>query len=159
MLQDLAKLAACAAADGSVNDFVATKVLRRAGCLEQLPADADQRITRTEEMHDAVVAFGAACVKPDATVADVVAPIIKAKFFKVDARLQQQFADQTPPPAAPIPRKETETDDARRRRGVRVVQSAMGRTGAVPAAIWRVTPNLPRTRWSRDPLTAVTAVL
>ncbi len=68
-------------------------------------------------MHDAVVAFGAACVKPDATVADVVAPIIKAKFFKVDARLQQQFADQTPPPAAPIPRKETETDDARRRRG------------------------------------------
>lgn len=117
VLHDLAQLAASVAADGCVNDFAATEVLRRAGCLEQLPADADQRIARTEEMHDAVVAFGVACVKPDAIVADVVAPIIKAQVFKVDARLLQQFVDQTPPPAAPIPRKETETDDARRRRG------------------------------------------
>lgn len=117
VLQDLAQLVACVAADGSVNDFAATEVLRRAGCLDQLPADADQRIARTEEMHEALAAFGAACVKPDPTVAEVVAPIIKAQVFKVDGRLQQQFADQTPPPAAPIPRKETETDDARRRRG------------------------------------------
>lgn len=117
VLHDLAQLAAYVAADGSVNDFAATELLRRAGCLEQLPADADQRVERTEEMHDAVVAFGAACVKPDATVGDVIAPIIKARVFKVDSRLQLQFADQTSPPAAPIPRKETETDDARRRRG------------------------------------------
>lgn len=117
VLHDLVQLAAYVAADGSVNDFAATELLRRAGCLEQLPADADQRVARTEEMHDAVVAFGAACVKPAATVADVIEPIIKARVFKVDSRLQQQFADQAPPPAAPIPRKETETDDARRRRG------------------------------------------
>lgn len=117
VLQDLAQLVACVAADGSVNDFAATEVLRRAGCLDQLPADADQRIARTEEMHEALAAFGAACVKPDPTVAEVVAPIIKAQVFKVDGRMQQQFADQTPPPAAPIPRKETETDDARLRRG------------------------------------------
>ena len=68
-------------------------------------------------MQEALSAFGAASIKPDATVAEVVEPIIKAQVFKVDARLLQQFADQTPPPAAPIPRKETETDDARRRRG------------------------------------------
>lgn len=117
VLQDLAQLAACVAADGSVNDFAATDVLRRADCLDQLPADADQRIARTEEMHEALAAFGSACVKPDATVAEVVAPIIKAQVFRVDSRLLQQFADQTPPPAAPIPRQETETDDARRRRG------------------------------------------
>ena len=117
VLHDLAQLSACVAADGSVNDFAATEVLRRAGCLEQLPADANQRISRTQEMHEAIVAFGVACVTPDPTVADVVAPIIKAQVFKVDGRLLQQFADQTPPPAAPIPRKETETDDARRRRG------------------------------------------
>ncbi len=117
VLQDLAQLAASVAADGSVNDFAATEVLRRAGCLDQLPADADQRIARTEEMHEGLAAFGAACVKPDATVAEVVAPIIKAQVFKVDARLLEQYADQTPPPAAPIPRKESETDDARRRRG------------------------------------------
>ncbi|WP_186065236.1 UvrD-helicase domain-containing protein [Burkholderia gladioli] len=117
VLQDLAQLAVCVAADGAVDDFTATEVLRRTGCLDQLPSDANQRIARTEEMHEALAAFGAACVKPDATVAEVVAPIIKAQVFKVDARLLQQFADQTPPPAAPIPRKETETDDARRRRG------------------------------------------
>ncbi|MDM0029849.1 UvrD-helicase domain-containing protein [Variovorax saccharolyticus] len=117
VLQDLAQVAACVAADGSVNDFAVTEILRRAGCLDQLPTDVDQRIEQTEEMHEALAAFGAACVKPDATVAEVVAPIIKARMFKVDARLLQQFADQTPPPAAPIPRKETETEDARRRRG------------------------------------------
>ena len=117
VLQDLAQLVACVAADGSVNDFAATEVLRRAGCLEQLPIDADQRIARAEEMHEAVVAFGAACVKPDATVAQVIAPIINAQVFEVDSRLLQQFADQTPPPPPPIPRRETETDDARRRRG------------------------------------------
>lgn len=116
-LHDLAQLAACVAADGSVNDFAAIEVLRRAGCLDHLPIDTSQRILRTEEMHEALAAFGAECVKLDATVAEVVAPIIRAKVFNVDARLLQQFADQTPPPAAPIPRKETETDDARRRRG------------------------------------------
>lgn len=117
VLHDLAQLAACVAVDGSVNNFAAVEVLRRAGCLDQLPADADQRIARTEEMHDAITGFGAACVQPDAIVAEVVAPIIKAQLFKVDSRLLQQFADSTPPPDPPIPRRETETDDARRRRG------------------------------------------
>ena len=117
VLHDLARLAACVSADGSVNDFAVTEVLRRAGCLEQLPAGVDHRVARTEEMYDAVMAFSLACVKPNATVADVIAPVLNAQVFKVDARLVQQFADQTPPPAAPIPRKETETDDARRRRG------------------------------------------
>lgn len=117
VLCDLAQLAASVAENGSVNDFAATEMLRRAGCLEQLPADADQRIARTEEMHQAITAFGVACVKPDATVAEVVAPILKAQMFTVDARLLQHFADQTPPPGAPIPRKEIETDEARQRRG------------------------------------------
>lgn len=117
VLQDLAQLAGCVAADGTVDDSAATAVLRRAGCLDQLPVDPDQRIVRAEEIYGAVVAFGATCVKPDASVAEVTAPIINAQVFKVDARLLQQFSDQTPPPAAPIPRRETETDDARRRRG------------------------------------------
>ena len=117
VLNDLAQLAACVASDGSVNDFAAAEVLRRAGCLDELPAHADQRIARTEEMHEALASFGAACVNPDATVSEAIAPIINAQVFKVDARLLQQFSDQTPPPAAPIPRRETETNDARRRRG------------------------------------------
>jgi DNA helicase-2/ATP-dependent DNA helicase PcrA len=117
VLHDLAQLAACVAEDGSINDFATTEVLRRAGCLDQLPADANHRIARTEAIHRAVVAFGAATIKSDATVCEVIDPIVRAQVFKVDARLLQQFADKTPPPAAPLPRKETETDDARRRRG------------------------------------------
>lgn len=117
LLHDLAQLAACVAPEGSVNDFAATAVLRRAGCLEHLPADADQRIARTEEMHKAIAAFGAAYIQANATVAAVIAPIIQARVFDVDSRLLQQFDDPTPPPPAPIPRKGTETDDARRRRG------------------------------------------
>jgi DNA helicase II / ATP-dependent DNA helicase PcrA len=117
VLQDLAQLAACVAADGSVNDFVATDVLRRAGCLEQLPVDASQRIARAEEIQEAVVTFGAMCVKSDVTVAEVISPIIKAQVFKVDARLLQQFFDQTPPAVAPISHTETESKDAKMRRG------------------------------------------
>lgn len=117
ILHELAHLAAYVASDGSVNDFAAMEVLRRAGCLDHLPAEADQRIARTEDMHKAIAAFGAAYIKAEATIAEVIAPIIDARVFEVDSRLLQQFADQTPPPPAPIPRKETETDDARRRRG------------------------------------------
>jgi DNA helicase-2/ATP-dependent DNA helicase PcrA len=117
VLHDLAQLAACVAADGSINEFAVIEVLRRAGCLDELPDDAAQRITRTEEMHKAIAVFGAACVKPGVTVAEALAPIISAQVFKVDARLLQQFADKSSPPDAPIPRRETETDDARRRRG------------------------------------------
>jgi len=117
VLYDLAHLAACVAADGSINDFAVVEVLRRAGCLDQLPADRDQRSARTAAMHQAVTAFGAACVKSGTTVAEVVAPIIEAQVFTGDTRLLLQFADKTPPPAAPIPRKETESEEARRRRG------------------------------------------
>lgn len=116
-LHELAQLAACVDPDGSVNDFAATEVLRRAGCLDHLPVEADQRIARAEEIHKAIAAFSAACIKAETTVAEVIAPIIQAKVFDVDSRLLQQFADPTPPPPAPIPRRETETDDARRRRG------------------------------------------
>ncbi len=117
LLHDLALVGACVAAEGSINEFAVIEVLKRGGCLEHLPVEADLRIARMEEMHKAIATFGAACVKADATVAEVITPIIKARVFEVDSRLLQQFADPTPPPPAPIPRKEKETDDARRRRG------------------------------------------
>lgn len=117
MLHDLAQLATCVVEDGSINDFAATEVLRQAGCLEQLPADPDQRISRLEEIHGAIATFGAECVKPDSTVAEVVTPLIQAQVFNVDSRLLQQFADHSPLPPAPIPRQEAETDDSRMRRG------------------------------------------
>jgi DNA helicase-2/ATP-dependent DNA helicase PcrA len=117
VLHELVHLAACVASEGSVNDFAVIEVLRRAGCLEHLPVEADQRIARTEEIHKAIAAFGAACIKADSTVAEVIAPIIKARVFDVDSRLLEQFADASPPPPAPISRRETETDEARQRRG------------------------------------------
>ena len=117
LLRDLGQLAACTSADDSINDFAATEVLRRAGCFEELPAEANLRIARTEEIHAAVVAFCAAASRSDATVEEVVAPILGAQVFKVDARMLQQFADKSAPPPAPVARNEAETDEARRRRG------------------------------------------
>lgn len=117
LIHDLAELAACVTADGTISEFEATEVLRRAGCLDHLPADVDLRIARTEEMHAAVVNLVAESRREGVTVEEVIAPIIDAQIFKVDARLLQQFKDETPPPPAPIPRKEVETDEARRRRG------------------------------------------
>lgn len=54
---------------------------------------------------------------PVATVAEVIAPITQALVFDADSRLLKQLAVPTLPAPAPIPRKQTETDDARERRG------------------------------------------
>lgn len=117
LLRDLAELGTCVAEDGSISDFTATEVLRRAGCLDLLPADAEHRVARTEEIHAALVEFAAASIKSSATVEEVISPLINAQVFEVDARLQHQFSDSSPAPLPPVPRKEAETDDARRRRG------------------------------------------
>lgn len=117
VLHELAQLAACVAPDGSVNDFAATEVLRRAGSLEHLPVESTERIARTVEMQKAITAFGEVCIKAGATVAEVIAPIVQAMVFKVDSRLLQQFSDSTPPPPVPACSRNTETDDEKRRRG------------------------------------------
>lgn len=117
LLDDLAQLAGCVDSAGAVNDFAATDVLRRAGCLDNLPAELEKRTARTEQMLAAVSAFGQACANPHSTVADVIGPILEAHLFEGDGRLRGAYADQSPPPSAPVARGEKETTEARMRRG------------------------------------------
>jgi DNA helicase-2/ATP-dependent DNA helicase PcrA len=117
LLNELAQLEACIRPDGTVNEFAATDVLRRSGSLDHLPVDAVKRYVRTDEMLKAIQAFAKACGDQDATVTEVIEPILAANLFDVHARLAESFADKSDPPPPPIPRRETETTQARMRRG------------------------------------------
>jgi DNA helicase-2/ATP-dependent DNA helicase PcrA len=117
LLDELAQLEACVNADGTLNESAATDVLRRSGSLDRMPFDVGARQTRAAEMLTAISAFAAACVDETSAVADVIAPVLAARLFDVDARLAEAFADPSEAPPPPVPRKETETTQARMRRG------------------------------------------
>jgi DNA helicase-2/ATP-dependent DNA helicase PcrA len=117
LLNELAQLEACVHSDGSVNEFIATEVLRRNGRLENLPVETNSRNSRTAEMSKAIQAFAIAHANQKSTVAQVIEPILTANLFEVHPALKEAFSDKSPPPLPPIPRKETETTQARMRRG------------------------------------------
>jgi DNA helicase-2/ATP-dependent DNA helicase PcrA len=117
VLDELAQLQACVRPDGTINESAATDVLRRSGSLDHLPVDAAERNARTDKILKAIQAFAQACVDEDSTVAHVIEPVLAAQLFDVHPRLAEAFADKSPSPLPPIPRKETETTQARMRRG------------------------------------------
>jgi len=117
LLEELTNLALCVRPDGTVNEYAATELLRRSGSLEGLPVDVQLRGERTQRMQGAIAEFAKAVSSPDSTVGDVLSPILAAELFEVDPRLGDAFADKSPPPPVPIPRKATETKEARIRRG------------------------------------------
>lgn len=117
LLEELTNLALCVRPDGTVNEYAATELLRRSGSLDGLPVDVQLRNERTQQMQGAIAEFAKAVSSADSTVSDILSPILAAKLFEVDPRLGDAFADKSPPPPAPIPRKETETKEARIRRG------------------------------------------
>ncbi|WP_445143316.1 UvrD-helicase domain-containing protein [Dyella sp. Tek66A03] len=117
LLDELAQLEACVNHDGTVNESLATDVLRHSNSLDQMPVDAAERQARADEMLKAISAFAAACVDEGSTVANVIAPVLAANLFDVDSRLVEAFADTSEPPPPPVPRKNTETAQARMRRG------------------------------------------
>lgn len=117
LLEDLMNLALCVGLDATVNECAATELLGRAGSLDGLPVDVQLRGERTQQMQVAIAEFAKAVSNPDSTVNDVLSPILAAKLFEVDPRLADAFSDKSPPPPAPIPRKGTETKEARIRRG------------------------------------------
>jgi len=123
VLSDLAQLAACVNTAGVINEFAATDVLRRAGCLDDLPMELENRIARTQEMLAAITAFGQACVDPKSTIADVVTTVLNARLFEIDGRLRKALGDESPP-AAPPARGEDESKDARIYRGWRALIGA-----------------------------------
>lgn len=116
LLNELVELEECISADGSINEFLATEVLRRHGCLDAMPADAVKRASRVDEMQAAIQAFTVACSSPASTVEQVLQPILDAGIFVVDERLSEAFADKSPPPPTPTTQS-TEPKSDRHRRG------------------------------------------
>jgi DNA helicase-2/ATP-dependent DNA helicase PcrA len=117
LLEELASLARCVRPDGSINESAATDLLRRYGSLDGLPLDAQLRDARTQEMQAGISEFAKSVSDPAATVGEVISPVFAARLFDVDSRLAEAFADKSPPPPAPVPRKDKETTEARIRRG------------------------------------------
>lgn len=116
LLNELAHLEACVSNEGIVNEFKATEVFRRYGGLDNMPEDSEARVERTDEMLEAIAIFAMACANPESTVAEVLAPVLNAKLFEVDHRLQEAYADKSPAPQAPG-RDEDESKQTRIRRG------------------------------------------
>lgn len=116
LLNELAQLEACVGADGAIDEFKATEVFRCFGRLENMPEHGTERAKRSDEMLQAISAFAAASENPEATVEQVLTPVLGANLFEVDHRLSEAFADKSPAPPAPA-RGEEESKKDRIRRG------------------------------------------
>ncbi len=116
LLNELAQLEACIGVDGAVDEFRATEVLRRYGCLDDMPESTAMRARRVNEILQAIEAFATACANPISTVAEVLEPVLNSKLFEVDHRLSAAYADKSPHPPAPG-RGDDESKQDRMRRG------------------------------------------
>lgn len=116
ILNELVELETCIGIDGSVNEFKATEILRRYGCLDNMPEDSVARTCRTDSILKAVTKFAVACANPSSTVADVLEPILSASLFEIAPCLLEAYADKSPAPSAPG-RREEESKQTRMRRG------------------------------------------
>lgn len=116
LLNELAQLEDCVGADGAIDEFKATEVFRCFGRLENMPEHEAERVKRFEEMLKGISDFAAASANPDATVEQVLTPVLGANLFEVDHRLSEAFADKSPAPPAPA-RGEEESKKDRIRRG------------------------------------------
>jgi DNA helicase II / ATP-dependent DNA helicase PcrA len=106
LLREAMDLADCVKAGGPPSDFLVTEVLHRYGRLQALPEDSEARRQQLNAYQRAVEDFMKACLKPTATVREVLAPILKGDLFEPDKRLVVAFNDANPPPPAPRPREQ-----------------------------------------------------
>lgn len=108
-------LAKCFTVTGNLNEFAAMDVLRAAKAFDRLPCDIDERRAELTKLHDAVMAFGAAIRRPEATVRDALEPLLAAQVFDAHERLIEAFTDVTPTPDPPkIVSREERIDRLRR---------------------------------------------
>lgn len=105
LLRELMDLADCVRDGGTPSDFAVTEVLHRYGRLQQLPEDGEARMQLLKAYQQAVEEFVKACVKPGATVREVLKPVLQISLFEPDKRLVAAFNDRNPPPPAPKPRQ------------------------------------------------------
>lgn len=116
LLNELGQLEACVNADGGIDESLATEVLRRHQCLDDMPLDPAARDLRINTMLEAMQKFANVCSQPTSTVKDVLKPVIEGHIFVVDERLEAAFFDDSPAPAPPE-RGVQESKHDRMRRG------------------------------------------
>lgn len=115
VLGPMLELAECLQPDGSLDEFAAMGVLRRHGALAKLPQTNAERKAALDNIHAAVMEFAAATFKDDATVREVLAPVLERGLFEADSRLVQAYGDTAPPPLAPKIRGKEAKEDRRKR--------------------------------------------
>lgn len=123
LLGPMLELAECVQADGSLNEFAAVDVLRRHGTLAKLPEADAERQAALDKLHAAVVKFAGAISMPEATVRDVLAPVLEEGLFDADLRLVQAYGDTSPPP-------QNQNPEARKQRRI-----GAGADGALSSAL------------------------
>lgn len=111
LLREMMDLADCIKVGGVSPDFAVTEVLYRHGRLQQLPEDGDARVQLLKAYQRAVEEFAKACVKPAATVREVLAPVLQVGLFEPDKRLAAAFYDKNPPLPAPKPRQQEASEN------------------------------------------------
>lgn len=115
LLGALLDLARCILPDGSINEFSATQLLRRAGALVALPAESSARNSRMNEIQQAVAEFASAIGRGNVTIREALKPVLEAKLLDADTRLAAAFGDESPPPDPPAARTSEPIEDRRRR--------------------------------------------
>jgi len=123
LLNELGQMEACVNANGGIDEFHATEVLRRHQRLDDIPLDPAARDIRINEMLEAMQKFAKACSQPASTVKGVLKPVIDGRLFAVDERLAAAFADDSPAPAPPGRGVEESKQDRMRRGWCALFQS------------------------------------
>ncbi|WP_415879487.1 UvrD-helicase domain-containing protein [Methylomonas sp. TEB] len=116
ILREAQDLAACVDSNGGIDEFAAIEILNRYGRLRDLSDGAPNLQSRLALLHQSVMEFATASFKPEATVRDILKPIVQHKLFNLDDRLVAAYLDMEPPPTAPV-RSGDESIEDRRRRG------------------------------------------
>lgn len=117
LLREVINLADCVGDGHTPSDFAVTEVLHRYGRLQQLPEDSEARMRLLKAYQQAVKDFVKVCVKPEATVREVLAPVLQGGLFEPDKRLVMAFNDKSSPPPAPKTRQSEEALENRLARG------------------------------------------
>lgn len=111
LLHEIMELADCVEAGHIASEFAITEVLHRHDRLQNLPREDAERATQLKAYQQAVEDFACACFKAEATVRDVLEPIIRSGLFEINGRLLAAFNDASPPPEAPKPRQKESVED------------------------------------------------
>ena len=116
LLREIPALVACLDVQGRVDEFAVTEVMNRYDRLRELPRTIPSQQARLAELHEAIKALAVACSKAEATVREILDPVVRHRLFDVDDRLERAFREKDPPPPTPD-RLSDEPKEDRRSRG------------------------------------------